>query len=255
VAVLDADDPVGEPLEARIVGDDDDGAALAGGELAQELHHRQRGAGVERGGRLVADQDRRIAAERARDRDALLLAARQVGGQLVHARAEADPLEQLPGLGVGVAGARVLHPDRDRDVLDRGQRWEQVEALEHEAEVAGAQRGQLALAEPGDVLALEPDLAGGRREQQAEDRDQRGLARARRALDQHDLAGVDVEAGAGERGDRVLAVAVGLGDPDHAGQRRGRGRGGGQGPKVRDELVDGECDHGGPCRSGWFARG
>ena len=76
------------------MGDDDDGAAVRAGELAQQLHHRQRGLGVERGGRLVADEDRRVAAERARDRDALLLAARQIGGQVVHARAEPDELEQ-----------------------------------------------------------------------------------------------------------------------------------------------------------------
>src|SRR5438067_11778337 len=94
--VLDADHAIGEPLEARIMGNDNDGAAARARELAQELHHRQRGLGIERRGRLVADEDRRIAAERARDRDALLLAAGKIRGQVVRARAELDELEQPP---------------------------------------------------------------------------------------------------------------------------------------------------------------
>src|SRR5690606_32776014 len=66
-SVLDADDAIGEAFEARIVSDDDDGAAVRAGELAQQLHHRQRRLRVERRGRLVTDDDRRLAAERAGD--------------------------------------------------------------------------------------------------------------------------------------------------------------------------------------------
>ena len=93
-AVFDADDAVGEALEARIVGDDDDGAAVVVASSRSSSITDERGLGVERGGRLVADDDRRVAAERARDRDALLLTAREIGGQVVHRGAEADELEQ-----------------------------------------------------------------------------------------------------------------------------------------------------------------
>src|SRR3954464_3463582 len=82
-AVLDADDTVGKLLEAWVVGDNDDGAAARARELAEQLHHRQRGLRIERGGRLVADEDRRVAAERAGDRDALLLPAAEVGRQVM----------------------------------------------------------------------------------------------------------------------------------------------------------------------------
>ncbi len=155
------------------MGHNDDRAAGAGGELAKQLHHRACGLGIERCGGLVADDDRWIATERASDRDALLLTTREVRGQAVHARAEADALEQLLclllclllRLRLRPARLRILHLDRHRDVLERRQGREQVEALEDEAKVASAEGGEGALAEAGDVLALDPHLAGGRRQQ------------------------------------------------------------------------------------------
>jgi hypothetical protein len=92
------------------------------------------------GGRLVADDDRRVAAQGPGDRDPLLLPARQIGRAVVQAVVEADRGQEASGLAVGVAVAGILHPDRDRDVLERGQGREQVEALEHEAERAGPDR-------------------------------------------------------------------------------------------------------------------
>jgi hypothetical protein len=44
------------------------------------------GAGVERAGRFVEQQDRRVLQDGARDRDALLLAARQLQPALAHHR-------------------------------------------------------------------------------------------------------------------------------------------------------------------------
>ena len=72
-AVLDTGDPIGEALEARVVGDDDDGAALLGGQGAQQVHDAERGLGVERGGGLVAEDDGRVAAEGAGDASSLVV--------------------------------------------------------------------------------------------------------------------------------------------------------------------------------------
>src|SRR5438552_2389643 len=57
------------------VGDRDRRAALR--EAVERLLHEPLGLGVERARRLVEDEDRRVAQDRARDRDALLLAARE----------------------------------------------------------------------------------------------------------------------------------------------------------------------------------
>ena len=75
---------------------------------------------VERGGRFVEQDDRRILEERARDRDALALAAGKLHAALaaravVGALEAEDELVRMRGLGGGddflVAGARPAHGD------------------------------------------------------------------------------------------------------------------------------------------------
>ena len=90
----------------------------------------------------------------------------------------------------------------EQDILDRGQVGEQVEELEHHADI-GADRGQLALAAPAaapvagvavaDLLAVDLDAAGIVGLQQVDATQQRGLAAAGRADDRHHLAGAHVE--------------------------------------------------------------
>ena len=52
----------------------------------QVLEHAPLGLGVERRGRLVEDQDRRVLQHRARDRDALALAGRELRAALAERR-------------------------------------------------------------------------------------------------------------------------------------------------------------------------
>ena len=54
------------------------------------------GRRVEVAGRLVGQHDRRIVGERARDRDALLLAARQLRRIVMRAIGQPNLVEQLP---------------------------------------------------------------------------------------------------------------------------------------------------------------
>jgi hypothetical protein len=69
-------DLVGADHGRQAVGDDD-GGAVAGDAVEGRLD-RFLGPAVERAGRLVEDQDRRVLEQRAGDGDALLLAARQL---------------------------------------------------------------------------------------------------------------------------------------------------------------------------------
>ena len=78
VAVLDRRQPVR----------DDDRRAPAHQLFERRLDQPLR-LGVERRGRLVEDQDRRVLEDRARDRDALPLAARQPDAALADDRGEA----------------------------------------------------------------------------------------------------------------------------------------------------------------------
>jgi hypothetical protein len=71
--VVEDDDLVGVADGRQAVGDRDRRPALR--EAVERLLDESLGLGVERAGRLVEDQDRRVAEDRASDRDPLLLAA------------------------------------------------------------------------------------------------------------------------------------------------------------------------------------
>ena len=131
--------------------------------------------------------------QRAGDRDALLLAARQLGRAVLGAVAEPDPVEQL-----AARAARARR--RARPAISAGSSTfssavserQQVEELEDEADVVAAQPGQLARRR-GRRSARPPTATVplGRRLERAEDVQQRALARAGRAHDRDELAGLD----------------------------------------------------------------
>ena len=126
--------------------------------------------------------------QRARDRDALLLAARQLVRVVMDAVGEADALERLARPLVALGGGDVRVEQRQLDVLERGGARQQVEALEHEAERLVADARELVGVQPRDLLAVEAKLARRRLVEAAEDVHQRRLARARRAHHRDELA-------------------------------------------------------------------
>jgi hypothetical protein len=94
-AVLDLEDAVGEVEDAVVVGDDDDGAVRLDRDGAQQVHDAAAGAGVERRGRLVADDQPGIVDQRAGDGDALLLPAGQLARQALGKLADVELLQRL----------------------------------------------------------------------------------------------------------------------------------------------------------------
>ena len=85
-----------------LVGDQDDRAAL-GVQLLEQAEHVGGRARVEVAGGLVGEDHRRFGHERAGDRDALLLAARQLTGPVVGPVGEPDLVE---GAAARAPGAR-----------------------------------------------------------------------------------------------------------------------------------------------------
>jgi hypothetical protein len=87
---MEAQDAVhlgGDPL---IVGRDQRGTAFAAHQIEEFAEHDIGGGFVEVAGRLVGEDQRWLVGERAGDGDALLLAARQLGGPVLEALAEAE---------------------------------------------------------------------------------------------------------------------------------------------------------------------
>ena len=116
---------------------------------------------VEVARRLVGDDQRRVGDDRARDRDALLLAARKLGGIVLHPVGEAPPARaplRRARAGAPAPGRRVSS-QRQLDVLERGQHRHQVVELENEADALGAPVGKLRFGELRDVDPVDEQLA------------------------------------------------------------------------------------------------
>ena len=164
-AVVEHQDAGGVAHGRKPVRDHEGGAVLH--HLVERGLHLHLGGGVERAGRLVEDQDRRVLHQRARDRDALALAAREHAAALADAGLEAfrialDEIERLRARG-GLANLLVgrLRPADAQVLADRA--VEQQHLLEHHADVP-AQRRELAsprMSMPS--ILIEPDCGSNTR--------------------------------------------------------------------------------------------
>ena len=126
--------------EAHLVGDDDQrGAGL--GELADDVQDLVDQFRVQGRGGLVEEQDLGVQGKGPGDRDALLLAAGKLARVGVGAVLQAHPVQQFqPAFaGLGLGEPRFSGPRRDDgglgDVFQRGQVREEVEVLEHHADL------------------------------------------------------------------------------------------------------------------------
>ena len=166
--------------------------------LADEL-------GVESGRDLVEEDDLRRHHQRARDRDALLLAARELVRVLAGLLREPDDVEELARAQLGLGPGELPDPPRrEREVVDHGQVREEVELLEDDPDPLPDRRDVDAVAR--DLLALEEDAARLDRLEEVDAPQQRALAAAARADHHEDLARLHLEVDAVE--DEVVPEAL-----------------------------------------------
>src|SRR5581483_5359463 len=130
--------------EAGVVRRDDHRRAALGGEPGEQVDHVGARFRVEVPGRLVGEDYPRLDGERARDRDALLLAAGELRRQVVCPLGEADLAQEREGAQPQLLARNSRRGEAGLDVLERRQRRDQVELLEDEAEGAQPQLGELA---------------------------------------------------------------------------------------------------------------
>ena len=134
------------------MGDEDDGLRTLGPDPQQLVGHlvpRQR---IERGERLVHQQDFGIEQQGARDRGALLHSTRKLVRPAARELAQAHERQQLPRLAAIILGdAAVLVAHREHDVVGDVQPGQQRGFLENDAHHVGrfknrdAVNGNLAL--------------------------------------------------------------------------------------------------------------
>src|SRR6266567_7540437 len=147
---------------AEVVGDEDDGGTDPLLEVGHEIEDLRLDGDVERGGRLIRDQELRAAGERNGDHDALAHAAGQLVRILACAPArlgDADKAEHLHhALLDALAAEPLMQPQGLGDLAADGE--DRIEArhrlLEDHADIVAADLAHGALAELEQVSALEP---------------------------------------------------------------------------------------------------
>ena len=195
--------------QAQVVGDQDEGGATAGVEFEQQVADVLAGGMVERAGRFVGEQDARAGDEGTCQRHALLLATGQLARVVAGAMGQAD------------LGQHLVHPcavlasgqfQRQGDVLGGSQRRQQVEALEHEADLARAQLGPSFLIQLAQVLARQRDVATAGQVQSGQQAEQGGLAGPRGTDDGHTGTFMDGQGDVVQYVDFTLRALHGLAD-------------------------------------------
>ena len=160
------------------VRDDDRRAVLH--QPLERLLHQPLALGVERARRLVEQQDRRVAQDRARDRDALPLSARESRAALAEERVVAlrQLAEELVGGGRAAPRPRPRHRSRPggRSGCSRARSPRTARCPAARGRCGGAPASGSAVR---DVDAVDQDAARGRVVEAQQQLERRALARAR----------------------------------------------------------------------------
>src|SRR5690606_36799121 len=146
--------------------------------------------------------------ERAGDRDALLLSARELMGPVVEPLAQAEGVDERadPGLlsDIGLAAVKF---ERQPNVAHHIERGHEVEGLKYEADASLAQLVERAVAVALDFVVADPYLAVARGVEARHDVHQGRFARARGPHVRGELAAPDADRNVAERGDLLRARA------------------------------------------------
>ena len=192
-----------------VVGDLDDCCAELGVYPRKQLHYPLGIDGIQVARRLVEEDDLGTEDESARDRNALLFAARKFARHGCALVRKPHKREQIVKLFLHRAFSFAVQEHGHEDVLLHVEIGREVEELEDKAYLGAPEDGAAFLLCGGDVLAVHQHFAGGGRLDASQDGEQRGLAAPGRAEDGQELSAFHIEVDVVE--DDVAAV-VGVGD-------------------------------------------
>ena len=219
--VGEEDHSVGVGSRNRVVSDHHDGLVEFANSLRHELENLGPGSRVEVSGGFVGEDDAWSARQGPRHGDALLLATRQFVRAVVEPVLEADGADHAVEPLVVGGVARERHGQRD--VLERRERRDEVERLEHEADLFATQQGEVAFGELGQILLADVDPAVAEVVEAGHAVHERRLARAGRTHDGAELRLLELDRDSIEGTHLGVARSVVLGGAFSA-----RGSGGGR---------------------------
>ena len=174
--------------DLHVVGCDQDRGAEAG-DVLEQRRDLPGGLLVQVAGRLVGDQQRRLADHRPRDGHPLLLPSRELVGIVLGAVVEADCVQCVhrPLLGLLVGDPEVGHLEREGHVLRGGQPGQEFEVLEDHADLA-PELGQPLGRERVGGQTIDPHLTACWLDLPVDQSQQGRLSRAARADEERQLA-------------------------------------------------------------------
>jgi len=171
------------------MGDQHQGIAGFAMQREQQIDDHPPGSLIEIAGRFVGQQNFRAQDKGPGQGHALLLAARQLAGIMIHPRAQPDPL-QLP-FRFGQRRPMTGEFERKGDVLARRHAVHQMKGLEHDTHGFAAEARQAIFRQAGEIAAGDGDPAAGGAFQPGHHHQQARLARAGRTDQTKRLAGPD----------------------------------------------------------------
>ena len=173
------------------MSDQDECGALRAVHLQQQFDDLRASGGVQVAGGFIREQYLGSGDEGACDGHTLLFAAGKVFGQMTEALMQADAVQGLRGACARIS--RTVQFQRQHHVLQRGERRQQLEGLEHEASQATAQARTAILIKGEQVFVIQTHCATARHIQPRKQPEQRGFARTRCAQDSKTRTRLDAE--------------------------------------------------------------
>lgn len=198
----------GEAGQILAVGDDDEGGQALSGDL-QEGFRDMGGAGaVEVASGFVGEEDTRFSREGPGKGGPLHFPAAELVGVVVAASRETGEVEGFLHPGPGHPGGVAAQEEGEFHVFRHGHGGQKVEKLKHDAEVVAAVAGEFGIHRIVKGEVADPDAAGVRLIQAAEEIEQGALAAAARAGDGDKFPIGDLEVDFPQGGDGVATAAV-----------------------------------------------
>ena len=183
-AVAEADQPPRAFGQIHVVRDEHDRGSGRLVELFQQFHDAGAGYAVEIASRLVRKKNLRRVREGTGDGDALLLASRELGREVIHPVAEPHALEQRGGPFCRATVAPQFQ--RDLHILGRRQRGDQLKGLEDESDLLAPEACALILGQAIKLHSIERHGAARWYVESGQQAKQRRLAAAGRSDDGHE---------------------------------------------------------------------
>ena len=138
-AVEETHDAVGLLGLLLVVGHHDDCALVLLVELVEQLHHLGTHLRVKVTGGLVGKDYLGISHDGTRNCHALALTSRKLSGHVTHAMAKSHAFKHLAGHAVAVASRHFTIKQRQLHIVNYVERINEVEALEHKAQLLVAE--------------------------------------------------------------------------------------------------------------------